>query len=755
MTNILQNGDFMSPDITGFIPAPYQIQYYNTFVQGEKDVFVWIGSDSLSLQNNDNGITSFGYPDIKLENYAPIYQYVSFENTSFLYQTINCTKTGIYNLYFLYVSRPNYPLNNIQIFLNKVLLDVITVPQANWTQYNISFPISTTGNYTLSFQAQSDNIEVKNLLYNGDFSLPLFSNNTLTNYSAFTTQQTTDFYWTIGISGSVRIINGVPNPSFINPSSLIGYTQSCYLLNNSSIQQSFTVNFPDSYILSFYYSLRTGVVLSNMEIYINDILIDTITTNPTNWSRYINTVYLNSGINTIKFLGVGVSSYAIIITGIKIMNGLDEVKPPAIAITNIRLFEPPSIVGGETVVYNNNFKSTNINGSLNVIDYTTSGKKILGQITTNYLICKNNLTMLADGTQSIYFKDISGYSIGRIFGNRKQFYLDYHDIMSFRYCTGVENTLKGTILNLGPTGIIVNSTFSSSTYNLDVYGNGGAYIRGPLKVMGDITYQDTTTLTSVFSGYNTSITSISGKINTINGNINSISGLVATANTNITSINSIVATANTNITSISGRVATANTNITSISGLVATANTNITSISGLVSGHTTNITSISGLVATANTNITTISGQLNTLLNGTRIYQATQSAYVAFPSVTYPAFSTSMTVSNIPIGLYIAKYYIYVLNPLTTGTTTISNYQTSISDGSGNSIHYWNDCFPYTLTYSTTKTSNAQTFSQTTIINNTKVQNYTLSIGIFFTGNALYWGSSLSPLYSYFQLIKI
>ena len=29
MTNILQNGDFMSPDITGFIPAPYEIQYYN------------------------------------------------------------------------------------------------------------------------------------------------------------------------------------------------------------------------------------------------------------------------------------------------------------------------------------------------------------------------------------------------------------------------------------------------------------------------------------------------------------------------------------------------------------------------------------------------------------------------------------------------------------------------------------------------------------------------------------------------------
>ena len=95
------------------------------------------------------------------------------------------------------------------------------------------------------------------------------------------------------------------------------------------------------------------------------------------------------------------------------------------------------------------------------------------------------------------------------------------------------------------------------------------------------------------------------------------------------------------------------------------------------------------------------------------------------------------------------------MNPLTTSTTTISNYSTSISDGSGNSLHYWNDCFPYSLVYSATKASNAQTFSQNTIINNTKVQNFTLSIGIYFTGNAIYWGSTLSHLYSYFQLIKI
>ena len=63
--------------------------------------------------------------------------------------------------------------------------------------------------------------------------------------------------------------------------------------------------------------------------------------------------------------------------------------------------------------------------------------------------------------------------------------------------------------------------------------------------------------------------------------------------------------------------------------------------------------------------------------------------------------------------------------------------------------------FDYTLVYSTTKTSNAQTFSETTIINNTTLQNYTSNVGIFYTGNAIYWGSTLAPNHSYFQMIKI
>jgi len=274
MSNLIQNGDIFYPTIFT------DVQYYTNFVQGQREMLVWVGSDLLSIQNNDNGVTSFGYPDVMMLNNESLYlyQYISFENNAFIYQPITITKIGKYNLTFLYVSRPNYTHNNLQIFVNNVLLDVITTSQANWTEYTYSFPILATGTYTLFFQGQP-----------GD---------TDTN----------------------------------------------------------------------------------------------------------------------------------------------------IAITNIKLIEPPSIIGnGVATIYNNNFKNTTINGELNVIDYTDStSKKTLGAITTNQLTCMNNLTIAADGTQSIYFKDISSYIIGRLFANRSQMYCDYHDIMTFRYCTGTANTLQGS-----------------------------------------------------------------------------------------------------------------------------------------------------------------------------------------------------------------------------------------------------------------------------------------------------------------------
>ena len=117
------------------------VQYYSTFQQAEKDVLQWVCSDNISLQSTDNGPTSFGYPDITLLNGNGIYlyQYCSIENTASISQTMSFTHTGSYTLSFLYCGRPNYQLNNLQIYLNYKLLDEITVSQSNWTQYTYTF----------------------------------------------------------------------------------------------------------------------------------------------------------------------------------------------------------------------------------------------------------------------------------------------------------------------------------------------------------------------------------------------------------------------------------------------------------------------------------------------------------------------------------------------------------------------------------------------------------------------------------------
>ena len=242
-----------------------------------------------------------------------------------------------------------------------------------------------------------------NLIYNGDFLLPTFATNTITDYPTFTTQQATDFYWTAG-GPYVRITNGVPTSNFINPS-LIGYSQACYLLTNSSIQQSFTVPFTGSYILSFYYSLRIGYTLSNMQIIINGVLFDTITTTPTNWSRYINTVpssNLNIGVNTILFLGVGVSgtNYAIVITGVSFIYGQFGGASPL------------------TIATYNSLKPTYIYGSLTVLDYIpTGGTLIQGTISTQRNYNYNYTTLPTFQPSSLGYMYSANNTTGSVIAN--------------------------------------------------------------------------------------------------------------------------------------------------------------------------------------------------------------------------------------------------------------------------------------------------------------------------------------------------
>jgi len=548
MSNLIQNGDIFYPTIFT------DVQYYTNFVQGQREMLVWVGSDLLSIQNNDNGVTSFGYPDVTLLNNESLYlyQYISFENNAFIYQPITITKIGKYSLSFLYVSRPNFVHNSLQIFVNNVLLDVITTSQANWTQYTYSFPILATGTYTLLFQGQP-----------GD---------TDTN----------------------------------------------------------------------------------------------------------------------------------------------------IAVTNVKLIEPPSIIGtGVPTIYNNTFRSTVIKGSFGVIDYIdiSANKKTLGTITTNYLICNNNLTMPADGTQSIYFKDISSNIIGRIFGNKKQFFCDYHDILSFRYCTGAANTLQGTTLNLGSTGIIVNSTFSSSTYNLDVYGNGGAYIRGPLKVQGDITYQDTTTLTSVFSGYNIRINSISGNVYTFNSYVNTLSGNIYTLSGRFNTLNSYFNTISSNVYTISGRLNTLSETVNTLSTTVAGQTTSINTINSAATYSAASILA-NGFVQATNFKLTNPSNYIY------RVGPTTTQALTSASAYTY-------NYNALPVGLYIANYQINLINTNTVnGTYNITECRSQITNTTTATVIYADT----DITTHGVPRASLQTYLGMTIINNTSVQNYQFYLITYFTG---------------------
>ena len=64
---------------------------------------------------------------------------------------------------------------------------------------------------------------MSNLIYNGNFSLPLMSQNNWSYISGLTSQEQIDFYWTIGNS-YIALHNGVTIFGFSDPA-LIFQTQ--------------------------------------------------------------------------------------------------------------------------------------------------------------------------------------------------------------------------------------------------------------------------------------------------------------------------------------------------------------------------------------------------------------------------------------------------------------------------------------------------------------------------------------------------
>ena len=100
--------------------------------------------------------------------------------------------------------------------------------------------------------------------------------------------------------------------------------------------------------------MRTSYLLNNLQIYLNDVLIDTITTTPTNWELYSNYVYPLVGTNKITF------------------QGQDDTNDKNIALSNIQLYYITTPGIAYTSVFNS-LKASNIYGTIRSLDYIRGG----------------------------------------------------------------------------------------------------------------------------------------------------------------------------------------------------------------------------------------------------------------------------------------------------------------------------------------------------------------------------------------------
>ena len=168
MSNLLQNGDFSNPDLGLIIIVtdpfqPFQTGensylYYADMNTDQQAQFIWTCNNSISLQN---GITSFNYPDPTTFPIPNTSQFVGIQSGASIQQTVNITKTGKYILRFFYAPRPNYDLNQLQIYLGGNLIDTLTEFDTNnpWTEYVSIITIPSIGNKVLLFQGETTQLD--------------------------------------------------------------------------------------------------------------------------------------------------------------------------------------------------------------------------------------------------------------------------------------------------------------------------------------------------------------------------------------------------------------------------------------------------------------------------------------------------------------------------------------------------------------------------------------------------------------------
>ena len=233
---------------------------------------------------------------------------------------------------------------------------------------------------------------MSNLIYNGNFSAPIIAaNNTVYSYS-LTAQQLIDFYWVPNTTGQLYVSLQNGNSVFTYPDpALISQSQFCSIQYTSNISQSFTVTQTGQYKLSFYYGKRGGGYnLNLLQIYVNDVLIDTlVTTTSSTWLSYNKNFFITTlGTNIIRF------------------QGQDSANDSAIAFTNINL----SLFGNAPVLSSfNALRSTILYGYLTVNDLVQSGVTTPGIITTPQINVSKTIEYTYTTTLPIFDPNSLGY----------------------------------------------------------------------------------------------------------------------------------------------------------------------------------------------------------------------------------------------------------------------------------------------------------------------------------------------------------
>jgi hypothetical protein len=142
--------------------------------------------------------------------------------------------------------------------------------------------------------------ETENFIQNGSFENPLLQQGNWANYDNFTQTEKNNFIWES--YGNIEIFN-----SYIYN---LPFPDSSQCVNGSGgkwIAQNFYVPISGNHKLSFYYSARNEYAFSNILVYVNDLLIQTLY-DPLNysWNYFSTIINLNNNTqNNLKILFEG------------------------------------------------------------------------------------------------------------------------------------------------------------------------------------------------------------------------------------------------------------------------------------------------------------------------------------------------------------------------------------------------------------------------------------------------------------------